>query len=47
MATYTVTKVRQGALSGPHASAIEGVCTSAGDHYMRWQVVDSIDVGDT
>ena len=44
MATFTVTKVRKesaGTGANRHQH-IEGVCTDAGTHYTRKQVVDSI-----
>ncbi len=47
MTTYTVTKVRkERSADGTHRH-IEGVCTSAGVHYTRKQVVDSIKAGNT
>ena len=47
MASYTVTKVRkENSADGTHRH-IEGVCTDAGTHYTRQQVVDSINAGNT
>jgi hypothetical protein len=47
LATYTVTKVRkESSADGTHRH-IEGVCTNAGVHYTRKEVVDSIDAGNT
>ena len=47
MATYTVTKVRkEQSADGTHRH-IEGVCTDAGVHYTRKEVVDSINAGNT
>jgi hypothetical protein len=47
MATYTVTKVRkESSADGTHRH-IEGICTSAGVHYTRKEVVASIDAGNT
>jgi Protein of unknown function (DUF3892) len=45
MATYIVTKVRK-ELSDDHSHRhIEGICTDAGVHYTRKEVVDSITNG--
>lgn len=47
MATYTVTKVRkERSADGTHRH-IEGVCTDAGMHYTRAEVVNSIRAGNT
>ncbi len=46
MADYTVTKVRiESSSQGGQHEHIEGVCTEAGTHYTRKQVVDSLDDG--
>ncbi len=45
MATYTVTKVRKELSADRTHEHIEGVCTSAGTHYTRQQVVDGISAG--
>ncbi len=45
MATYTVTKVRKELSTDRTHRHIEGVCTDAGVHYTRQQVVDSIKAG--
>jgi len=47
MATYTVVKVRKELSSDGSHRHIEGVCTDAGSHYTRQQVVDSINAGNT
>lgn len=47
MATYTVTKVRKERSSDGTHEHIEGVCTAAGTHYTRKEVVDSINAGNT
>jgi len=47
MATYVVTKVRKELSSDGTHRHIEGVCTTAGTHYTRRQVVDSIRAGNT
>lgn len=47
MTTYTVTGVRMESCGDGIHEHIEGVCTSAGVHYTRKQVVDSIDAGNT
>jgi hypothetical protein len=47
MSSYTVTGVRkESSADGTHRH-IEGVCTNAGTHYTRKQVVDSINAGNT
>lgn len=45
MATYVVTKVRKELSADRTHRHIEGVCTNAGPHYTRKEVVDSIDAG--
>jgi hypothetical protein len=46
IADYTVTKVRMEASSqGGQHEHIEGVCTDAGVHYTREEVVDSLNEG--
>jgi len=45
MATYKVTGVRKEISSDRTHHHIEGVCTSAGMHYTRQEVVDSIQAG--
>lgn len=46
MTTFTVTAVRrEPAVDGSHRH-IEGVCTEAGVHYARREVVESINAGD-
>jgi len=45
MTTYTITKVRKESSSDGSHKHIEGVCTTAGVHYTRKQVVDSIKAG--
>jgi hypothetical protein len=45
MTTYTITKVRKETSSDGSHKHIEGVCTTAGVHYTRKQVVDSIKAG--
>lgn len=46
MADYTVTKVRmEWSDQGGRHEHIEGVCTTAGVHYTRKEVVDSLDAG--
>ncbi len=47
VATYIVTKVRKELSSDGTHRHIEGVCTEAGLHYTRKQVVDSINAGNT
>jgi hypothetical protein len=47
MATFIVTKVRKELSSDGTHRHIEGVCTDAGVHYTRKQVVDSIKAGNT
>ena len=47
MATYTVTKVRKELSADQTHRHIEGVCTAAGVHYTRKDVVSSIDAGNT
>ncbi|HAF09786.1 MAG TPA: hypothetical protein DCK98_06865 [Chloroflexi bacterium] len=47
MAAYTVTKVRKELSADRTHRHIEGVCTTAGMHYTRAQVVASIDAGNT
>lgn len=47
MATYIVTKVRQETSADGTHRHIEGVCTDAGTHYTRKEVVDSITAGNT
>ena len=47
MATYTVTKVRKEQSADRSHEHIEGVCTNAGVHYTRKEVVDSINNGNT
>jgi len=49
MTTYAVTKVRKessGSGNQRHEH-IEGVCSTAGVHYIRKEVVDSLEAGDT
>ena len=45
MTTYTVTQVRKETSSDGTHRHIEGVITSAGIHYARREVVDSIKAG--
>jgi hypothetical protein len=45
MATYIVTKVRKELSSDGTHRHIEGVCTNAGVHYTRREVVNSINSG--
>ncbi len=47
LATYTVTKVRKELSADGSHRHIEGVCTNAGAHYTRKEVVNSIDGGNT
>jgi endonuclease V-like protein UPF0215 family len=47
MATYTVTRVRKELSDDGTHKHIEGVCTSAGVHYTRKEVVDSINADNT
>jgi hypothetical protein len=47
MTAYTVVKVRKETSSDGSHRHIEGVITSAGVHYTRREVVNSIDAGDT
>ena len=47
MTTYRVAGVRKQWSTDPSHQHIEGVCTIAGVHYTRQQVVDSITAGDT
>jgi hypothetical protein len=47
MTSYTVTGVRKELSADGTHRHIEGVCTTAGVHYTRKHVVDSIDAGDT
>lgn len=47
MATYIVTKVRKELSADRTHQHIEGVCTTAGVHYTRKEVVTSIDAGHT
>lgn len=47
MTTYVVTKVRKELSDDASHEHIEGVCTDAGVHYSRQQVVDSINAGNT
>lgn len=47
MASYTVVKVRKEQAANGNHRHIEGVITSAGLHYSRKEVVDSIDAGNT
>jgi hypothetical protein len=47
VATYVVTKVRKELSADRTHRHIEGVCTAAGSHYTRREVVDSIDSGNT
>jgi hypothetical protein len=47
MATHTVTRVRKELSSDGSHQHIEGVCTDAGTHYTRKQVVDSLNAGNT
>jgi hypothetical protein len=45
MSTFTITGVRKETSSDGTHKHIEGVCTTAGVHYTRKQVVDSIKSG--
>jgi hypothetical protein len=45
--TYVVTKVRKELSADGSHRHIEGVCTEAGIHYTRKEVVDSIAAGNT
>jgi hypothetical protein len=45
MATHIVTKVRKELSADGTHRHIEGVCTNAGTHYTRKEVVDSIHAG--
>lgn len=45
MAIYIVTKVRKESSSDGTHRHVEGVCTNAGVHYTRKEVVDSINAG--
>lgn len=45
MAIYVVTKVRKETSADGSHKHIEGVCTNAGIHYTRREVVSSIDAG--
>jgi hypothetical protein len=47
MATYVVTRVRKELSDDGTHEHIEGVCTDGGTHYMRKEVVDSINAGNT
>ena len=47
MAFYTVVKVRKEWSADSSHQHIEGVCTDAGIHYTRQEVVSSIDAGST
>jgi hypothetical protein len=47
MSTYVVTKVRKELSADGSHRHIEGVCTNAGVHYTRQEVVDSINAGNT
>jgi hypothetical protein len=47
MTMYIVTKVRKEYSSDGTHRHIEGVCTDAGVHYTRKEVVDSINAGNT
>jgi hypothetical protein len=47
MATYTVTKVRKETSADRTHQHLEGVCTSAGVHYTRAEVVASINAGNS
>jgi hypothetical protein len=47
MTTYTVTRVRKESSVDRTHRHIEGVCTNAGVHFTRKEVVDSINVGNT
>ena len=47
MSSYTVVKVRKEDSSDGSHRHIEGVITTAGVHYTRREVVDSIDAGNT
>jgi Protein of unknown function (DUF3892) len=47
MTAYTVTKVRKETSADRTHRHLEGVITSAGNHYTRQQVVDSINAGNT
>lgn len=47
MAIYTVTGVRKERCGDGVHEHIEGVCTDAGAHFTRKQVVDSINAGNT
>ena len=45
MAIFTVIKVRKERSADGSHEHIEGVCTSAGTHYTRQEVVNSINAG--
>lgn len=47
MANYIVTRVRKELSADSSHTHIEGVCTTAGVHYTRKEVVDSINAGNT
>jgi hypothetical protein len=47
MSTYTVVKVRKETSADGRHRHLEGVITSAGAHYTRREVVDSINNGNT
>lgn len=47
MSTYTVVKVRKETSADRTHRHIEGVITTAGVHYTRREVVDSINAGNT
>lgn len=47
MSTYVVTQVRKEACGDGLHLHIEGVCTNAGLHYTRQEVVDSLGAGNS